>query len=87
MSKKLAVEKRQSDLELELARARNIPVLYVGLNENPQIPLWDFQHTDELIANGYEITRRVLDEQRKATKTGVIQRIFRQLGLSSGRQD
>ncbi len=58
-----AVGKRQADLELELAEARGVPILYLGLSENPPVSVWDFQHTDELIEQGYEIARRILDEQ------------------------
>lgn len=59
-----SVEKRQLDLELELAEARGVPILYVPLiGENP-VSFWDFQHTEELIKRGYEITRGVIDSQR-----------------------
>lgn len=59
-----SVEKRQSDLELELAEARGVPLLYLDLKGETAIPIWDFKHTDELIAQGYEITRRVIEDQR-----------------------
>lgn len=58
------VEKRQLDLELQLAEARGIPMLYIGLTGKLPIPIWDFQHTDELIDQGYEIARQVIDAQR-----------------------
>jgi predicted acylesterase/phospholipase RssA len=57
----LAVEKRQSDLELQLARARGIPLVYLELVSETLVPMWDFQHTKELIAQGYAIARRVMD--------------------------
>jgi NTE family protein len=59
-----SVETRQKTLELELAEARGVPVLYLGLAGETQVQIWDFRHTDALIARGYEITRRVIEEQR-----------------------
>lgn len=59
-----SVEKRQLDLELQLAEARGIPLLYIGLTGELPIPIWDFQHTDELIAQGYEIAKQEIDKQR-----------------------
>lgn len=59
-----SVEKRQLDLELELAEARGIPILYFGLAGESPVPIWDFQHTDDLITQGYEIARRVIERQR-----------------------
>jgi len=58
----MAVERRQADLELELAAARGVPLLYLGLASPSPIALWDFRHTDELIEQGYEIARQVLKE-------------------------
>ena len=58
------VEKRQVDLELALAEARGIPLLYFGLMGEIPIPIWDFQHTDDLIAKGYEIAQSVIEKQR-----------------------
>ena len=59
-----SVEQRQIDLELELAEARGIPLLYLGLTGVTAIPIWDFSHTDELIAQGYDITRCAIEDQR-----------------------
>ena len=59
-----SVETRQKYLELELAKARGVPLLYLGLAAETQIQIWDFHHTDELIAKGYEIAQRVIDDQR-----------------------
>lgn len=56
-----SVERRYADLELALAKAQGVPTLYLGLSEGLHIPFWDFQHTDEMIAQGYEIARRVLE--------------------------
>jgi len=59
-----SVERRQLDLELELAEARGIPILYLGLTGETPVPIWDFKHTDDLITQGYEIARRVVESQR-----------------------
>jgi NTE family protein len=55
------VEQRQQDLELALAEARRIPVIHIHLRCGVPVPFWDFQHTDELIAQGYEITRQEIE--------------------------
>ncbi len=59
-----SVEQRQIDLELELAEARGIPLLYLALTGVLPVPIWDFGHTDELIAQGYDIARRAIEDQR-----------------------
>lgn len=59
-----SVEKRQSDLEIKLAEARKVPLLYLGLTGESPVPIWDFNQTDELISRGYEITRQAIEEQR-----------------------
>jgi NTE family protein len=58
-----AVEKRQAELELELAEACRVPTLHLELFSKPAVPFWDFKHTEELIEQGYEIACRVLAEQ------------------------
>lgn len=55
-----SLQKRQVDLELELAKAQGVPVFYLELTGQDPIPLWDFRHTDELIARGFEITQQVI---------------------------
>jgi NTE family protein len=57
----MTVEKRQNDLELELARARGIPILYAGLVGDAPTAYWDFQRTDELMRRGHEIMCQVLE--------------------------
>jgi NTE family protein len=59
-----SVERRQLDLELALAEARGIPILYLGLTGENPVPIWDFKHTDNLISQGYEIARRIIEGQR-----------------------
>lgn len=56
-----AMEKRQASLELELAEARRVPLLYIDLVGIVPVPIWDFQHTDEMITQGYEIARRAIE--------------------------
>jgi NTE family protein len=56
-----AVEKRQADLELELAAARGIPILHIQLMAEEPLPFWDFHHTDDLIAQGYEKGCQAID--------------------------
>jgi len=59
-----SVERRQVDLELALAEARGIPILYLGLTGEITVPIWDFTRTDSLIDQGYEIARRIIEGQR-----------------------
>ncbi len=59
-----SVETRQKNLELELAEARGVPLLYLGLAGERPVQIWDFHHTDELIARGYDISKRVIEDQR-----------------------
>lgn len=57
-----AMEKRQTDLELELAKARGIPITYIDLVGRNPVPFWDFRYTDELIVQGYEIARGTIEK-------------------------
>jgi NTE family protein len=57
-----AVEQRQVDLELELARARGVPVLHLRLNSSEAVPVWNFGRTGELISQGYELTKCALND-------------------------
>ncbi len=57
-----AVEQRQVDLELQVARAQQVPVLHLRLNSQEPVPVWNFRHTQELISEGYEITRIALQQ-------------------------
>ncbi len=56
------VEQRQVDLELDLARARGVPVRYLRLTAPVLLPMWDFRRTGELIMQGYEVAKRALDD-------------------------
>jgi NTE family protein len=59
-----SVEKRHLDLEMQLAEARRVPILYLGLTGESPVPIWDFQHSADLIARGYQVTRGIIEEQR-----------------------
>lgn len=59
-----AIERREGDLELRLARAQGVPVLHIRLTGKEPTPILDFHHTDDLIAQGYEITRQAISQDR-----------------------
>ena len=54
------IEERQIFLELELAKARQVPVHYLRLKAVPPVPIWDFTYTSDLIDQGHQITRQFL---------------------------
>jgi NTE family protein len=54
-------ERRQTELELEVAAARGVPVWRIELQGVSPVAIWDFERADELISRGYEITRRAID--------------------------
>ena len=49
------VEQRQSELELELAQAKRVPVHHLRLQPPQPVPIWDFSQTESLIRCGYEL--------------------------------
>jgi NTE family protein len=61
-----AVEQRQGDLELALAKARGVPVFYMRLTSGDLVHIWDFGHTQELIARGYEIAVEAIRQHHAA---------------------
>jgi len=62
------VEQRQIELELNLAAVRGVVVHRIMLQAPMLIPVWDFRHTTELIALGYEITRQEIARSGLARK-------------------
>ncbi len=60
-----AMERREGDLELRLARAQGVPVFYLGLVGKDPTPILDFQHVDDLIAQGYEITCQAIRQEKQ----------------------
>jgi NTE family protein len=53
----VTVERRQIELEMALARERGVPLHYLALRGEQPVPIWDFGHTEALIARGYALTR------------------------------
>ncbi len=56
------VEQRQLELEMALAGAMGVKVYRLDLLSESHVPLWQFDHTEELIAVGYETACRELAE-------------------------
>lgn len=48
---------RQLDLELALAAARKVPVHVIRLRFAHVVAIWDFTHTEELMAAGYAVAK------------------------------
>jgi NTE family protein len=72
-------ERRQMDLELEVAAARGVPVKRIALQGVSPAAVWDFQRADELVSRGYEITRREIDgwqRERRAVWPPWLRRLF-----------
>ena len=55
------IEARQIQLELALARARNVPVHIIDLKTLVPVPVYDFSQTQFLLQDGYRQTKWVLD--------------------------
>jgi NTE family protein len=55
------VENRHKRLEIELAKARGVPVRRISLTGVNPIPLWDFRQSEALIERGYQLARRAID--------------------------
>jgi NTE family protein len=80
-----SIERRQRQLELELAEARNVPVLYISLGVEEPVPVWDFSQTNDLIIRGYKTACQVIESQyysnpilaeRPLEKRSLFQRMF-----------
>lgn len=54
------VSKRQIEMELALAESRRVPVRRVNLLGRKPVNLWDFEHTEEFIEQGYRSTQAVI---------------------------
>lgn len=67
-----AVEARQISLELELARAKSVPVHVVNLKTGSPLAPWDFSRTQFLLEDGFHQMKYILDmgEIRKSYPTG-----------------
>jgi NTE family protein len=55
------IEARQISLELELARAKNIPVHVLNLKTRTPVPAWNFSQTQSLLNDGYTQAKQALD--------------------------
>ena len=55
------IEARQIQLELALARARNVPVHIIDLKTLVPVPVYDFSQTQFLLQDGYRQTKWALD--------------------------
>jgi NTE family protein len=58
-----AMERREGDLELRLAKAQGVPVFYISLMGKDPTPILDFHHVNELIAQGYEMTCQAIAQE------------------------
>ncbi len=58
-----AMERREVELELEIARQRGVSVRYIPLPANPRVLIWDFQHSEALMAEGDRLARLALAGQ------------------------
>ena len=56
------VESRQAELEIELAKARGVPVRQITLASEKPVPLWDFRSSIELIERGYQLAQQAAAE-------------------------
>jgi len=52
------MERRQVEMEMTLAAGRGVPVWHMVLKGEQPVAIWDFNHTPELIEQGYAIARR-----------------------------
>jgi NTE family protein len=64
-----AANQRQTELELALAAACDVPVHYINLRGKEAQPLWDFSRSEELIVAGYEATSKEIESWKPAHKS------------------
>lgn len=55
------IHRQQNDLELAFAQERKVPVCHIHLCD-ALIPIWDFSHSDEMFAMGYQKAKEALDQ-------------------------
>lgn len=63
-----AMENRQVELEIKLAEARGVPVKHIILTSDPPVPMWDFRRSVDLMDQGYQQTREILDTWQPVSK-------------------
>jgi NTE family protein len=71
-----SVQQRQINLELALARSRGVPVFHLPLQGDHPVAIWEFHCAEELIEQGYEITRREIGAYRPPRQPGMFERLF-----------
>jgi len=76
-------ERRQTELELEVAAARGVPVRRIELQCVSPVAVWDFERADELISRGYEITRRAIDGWQRERRAVWPEWLWRLLKVSN----
>jgi NTE family protein len=69
------VARRQTELELRLAATQHVPVHHLKLRSEPPVMFWDFTHADELIQQGYALTRHYLDEAWRPRPATLLDRL------------
>lgn len=76
-SNKLAntILQRQLDLELALAAARQTPVRHLRLRFEHAVAIWDFRHTEELMAAGYALAKAEIADWPSRKRWG-LRRLF-----------
>jgi len=65
------IEQRQIEVEMALAAARGVPVWRIPLQSEKPVALWDFSRTDELIGQGYEMTRQEIAHAQPRRMSGL----------------
>lgn len=69
-----AVCQRQSELEIALARSRDVPVHRILLRSGEATPIWEFSGYPELIARGYEIGCQALSQWKRPRRIWPVTR-------------
>jgi NTE family protein len=68
-----ALGTRHTYLEMELAKARGVPVRYINLRGRLVTPIWNFAGYRELIATGYETAASQIEAWRREGQYGLAQ--------------
>lgn len=74
------IEQRQLTLEIALAKAKGAVIHHILLSGKCPIPVWDFQHTEELFEIGYQTTKDEIikwQSEKNQTKDNWLLNIFK----------
>ena len=74
-----AVQQRQTDVESAIAQARGVTVRHMRLRFPHPTPVWDFSHTNELLAEGYLQAKAQIAGWRPVAPLSWRQRWFERL--------